>query len=382
MFSNSIKLCTISGIEIKVDPSWLIIAGLITWSLSKQYFPAVFPDQTNATYFYMALSAMLLFFGSLLVHELAHSVVARRNGVPVERITLFLFGGVAELEAEPQSARIELWVALAGPVMSFSLAFGFWFLAVFAGALPNLSVTQAVFSYLALINFILAVFNLIPAFPLDGGRVLRAYLWHRSGDLLQATKTAAKSGAVFAYFFMSLGLLALFQGAILTGLWQLLLGGFVLFAARSSYQAQRMRLLFKGKAVENLMNPVPVIVSPDMQLSDFVNEIMLRSGVSFVPVVENKVLLGHMDQTLLSGIDRNNWASTRVGDVFAGLDPETTVGPALPIQDLLKTISTTGQRKFLVVDDHALMGVITLADLTRFLQITDQFVGGTSAQQR
>ncbi|MCV3271498.1 site-2 protease family protein [Roseobacter sinensis] len=371
MFSNAVKLVTIGGFDIKVDPSWLIIAGLITWSLSEQYFPSLLPDQMPATYLMMALSAMLLFFVSLLLHEMAHSVVARRFGVPVKRITLFLFGGVAELEAEPKSAGVEFWVALAGPVMSLALSLGFWVLGRFAEGVSGMIATTAVLTYLAMINLVLALFNLIPAFPLDGGRILRAVLWHRSGQLLDATRTAAAAGTVFAYALMTLGLIALFLGQTLTGFWQILLGAFLLFAARSSYQTQRAMSAFEGKTVRTLMNSSPVVVSPDTTLSEFANRIMLLGGVSFAPVVEDGVLLGHMDRVLLSKIDRENWGSMRVGDVFEGLDPATTVPPELPAPQLLKRITETGRRKFLVVRDHRLEGVITLADLTRYLRAFD-----------
>lgn len=371
MFSNSVKILSIFGFEVRVDPSWLLIAGLITWSLSQQYFPSVMPDQPPRMYLLMAITAMLLFFVSLLLHELAHSVVARRLGVPVSRITLFLFGGVAELESEPQSAGVELRVAVAGPIMSFCLSFGFWWLAGLADYLQTPAVFSGIFSYLALINLVLAVFNLVPAFPLDGGRILRAYLWHRTGDVLGATETASKSGYVFAYFLMAMGMFSLFSGAFIAGLWQIVLGGFVLLAARSSYQFQLARAVFADKNVSALMNSAPVVVAPEMTLSDFANQIMLKGRVSFVPVVEDGVLLGHMDVKLLSGIDRENWESTRVGDVFAGMDTETIVEPDLPVQDLLALIASTGRRKFLVAADHQLLGVITLADLTKYLDVAN-----------
>lgn len=371
MFSNSVKLFALSGFQIKLDPSWLLIAALITWSLSQQYFPSVIPDQGFQTYLVMALVAMLCFFASLLLHELAHSVVARRFGVPIKGITLFLFGGVAELEAEPQSANVEFWVALAGPAMSLCLGLGFWVLAQFSDLALNSLLLTEVLSYLAMINLVLAVFNLVPAFPLDGGRVLRAYLWHRHGDILQATATAAKSGSIFAYVLMMLGVLALFQGALIAGFWQIMIGSFVLIAARSSYQNQLARIVFDDKTVGTLMKGDPIVVAPEMTLSDFVNKIMLQHRVNFVPVVEDGILLGHMDQTVLSGIDRENWSGTRVGDVFAGLDKAASIPPDLPVQDLMATIAKTGRRKFLVVQGQRLVGVITLADLTRYLQISE-----------
>jgi len=367
MFSNAVKLFSFKGFEIKVDPGWMIIAALVTWSLSQQYFPDVLPDVPGATYLMMALVGMFGLFASLLVHELAHSVVAQHLGVPIKSITLFVFGGIAELGAEPSSARDEFWVALAGPVMSFCLAFVCWTFAQAAWLVSGSQALIEVISYLALVNLVLAIFNMVPAFPLDGGRVLRAYLWHRNGDLPAATQTAARAGTFFGYFLMALGVLALFQGAFVAGLWLLIIGGFILIAARASYATQLACTVFKDKTVNALMERDPITVGPDMTLSEFVNQIMLRHGVNFVPVVEGDVLLGHIDRSVLSGIDRENWVNTRVGDVFVGLGQSVMIAPELPVAELLKMIQRAGRRKFLVVSDHQLFGVITLADLTEFL---------------
>ncbi len=385
MFTNAVKLLSLNGFDIKVDPSWLIIAALVTWSLSQQYFPGVLPDVSGTVHLAMALMGMFGLFASLLLHELAHSVVARRAGVRVTSITLFIFGGVAELGAEPSSARDEFWIAIAGPVMSFSLAFGFWILGQAAVLMSSPLAFIEVVTYLAAINLVLAVFNMVPAFPLDGGRVLRAYLWHRTGNMLEATQIAARSGMLFGYFMMALGVLALFQGATGTGLWQLMIGGFVLIAARASYTSQLLRTAFKDKTVSALMTRDPVTVGPEMTLSAFVNQIMLRHRVSFVPVLENTVLLGHIDPSVLAGIDRENWANTRVGDVFAGLDAGVMIAPDLPIPELLNLIAQSGKRKFMVVSDHELLGVITLADVTAYLnhhQITDMSTTRHSGAER
>ncbi len=372
MFSNAVKLLTLNRFDIKVDPSWLIIAALITWSLSKQYFPATYPGQGGWIYLAMGLAAMLGFFMSLLLHELSHSIVARRFGLPIKGITLFLFGGVAEMEQEPQTASVELWVALAGPAMSLMLAFGFWVLAGVLSIIPMSGEVVQVMSYLAAVNLVLAIFNLVPAFPLDGGRVLRAYLWQRSGDILKATEIASKWGAAFAYVLMGQGIFSLFQGAQVAGLWQLLIGAFLLFAARGSYQNQLARTVFADKTVRALMVPNPVTVSPERTLSELVNLIMLRHRVSFVPVVENDVLLGHIDTAVLGGLDRENWANTRVGDVFVGLTDDVTVDPDMAVQDLMSRIAKHRQRKFLVVEDQRLLGVITLVDLLEYLNLSQQ----------
>lgn len=371
MFSNSVKIFSFAGFDIKLDPSWLLIAALITWSLAQQYFPSTMPGLSQQTYLMMGVFAMLCFFASLLLHEMSHSVVARHFGIEIKGITLFLFGGVAELEAEPKSAEVELLVAIAGPLMSLLLSLGFWILAGVSTLAIGSSPLTEVLSYLSMINLVLALFNLVPAFPLDGGRVLRAWLWHRHGDILRATETAAKSGTIFAMVLMFFGVLALFQGIIAAGIWQIMIGLFILAAARSSYQHQLAQSVFANKSVRELMVADPVVVSPGMTLSAFVNTVMLQKHVQFVPVVEDGALLGHMDAGVLASIDRENWANTQVGDVFAGLENASMVSPDMAAQDLMSHISKTGRRKFLVVDDHQLLGVITLADLTDYLRMAD-----------
>lgn len=378
MFANSVKIFSLNRFDIKVDPSWLLIAALITWSLSQQYFPNALPDLHNTAYVAMAIVAMLGLFASLLLHELAHSVVARHLGVPIKSITLFLFGGVAELEAEPTSAQVEFWIALAGPVMSLCLAIGFWTLEHLTTLLACPAAVVTVLSYLALVNLVLALFNLLPAFPLDGGRVLRAAIWARTGDVLLATRRAARSGDVLGYFLIGFGVLALFQGLFVAGLWQMMIGGFILMAARASLAQQMAKIAFANRTVGSLMTRDVVVASPDLTLTQLVDDIILRKHVTFIPVSESDVLLGHIDPSVLSGIDRENWGNTRVGDVFVGLVPETMVDPDMPVQKLLDVISSTGRRKFMVVSGHDLLGVITLSDLTRHLHFGPQAMAGNT----
>ncbi|MCE8005950.1 site-2 protease family protein [Aestuariivita sp.] len=366
MFSHALKLFTLRGFDIRVDPSWVLIAALITWSLSQQYFPMTVPGLTQSQYLSMAVIAMLAFFASLLLHELAHATVARRYGVNTSSITLFLFGGVAELEDEPSSAAAEFWIAIAGPAASCGLAFGFWVLAGTPWLDPP---ARQVLSYLATINLIIAVFNMMPAYPLDGGRVLRAWIWNRSGDLLKATETAARSGTIFAYILMGLGVVSLFQGAQVAGIWQLLIGGFLLIAARSALQHQMTKTVFAHKTVAQLMTAHPIVTSPDLSLADLANQIMLRHRISFVPVVEDGVLLGQVDSAVLGSIDRENWINTRVGDVYVALSAEISVSPDLSASALLARMTQTGRRKFLVADHRTLVGVISLSDLLEYIAL-------------
>lgn len=369
MFPRAVKLMTLGGFDIKVDPTWVLIALLIAWSLFSQYFPTVFPGQTRVVYLGMAVFATVGFFASLILHEMAHSVVARQSGVRIEGITLFLFGGVAEMSDEPLSARAEFRIAIAGPLMSFSLALAFWLVSSGLPESGTIEPVTRVFGYLGAVNLILAIFNLVPAFPLDGGRILRAYLWHRDGDVLEATRLAARSGEIFAYVLMGLGLLTVFSGYLVGGLWQVLLGSFLLIAARSSYEHEVERTYFRGRTVADVMTRDPITVSPDMLIADMVDEIILPNRTSFLPVVDGKVLLGVVDASVTKTIDREHWSTTHVADVFIDVADLTLLDPNMPVSKLIEIVRNTRERKFLVTVAHRLVGVVTLADITRFLGI-------------
>ena len=378
MFQNSQTILRVFGIEIRIAASWLLIAALITWSLAYQVFPSRVPGLTQGAYVLLGVTAMLLFFTSLILHELSHAMVARAFNIDVKGITLFLFGGVAELDEEPDVPAHELWIALAGPAMSFALAVVFFFLSVIAVFLGLGPAVSTVLSYLAVINLVLAIFNLLPAFPLDGGRVLRAALWSRSGDVLAATETAARMGALLAYALIGLGILSLFQGVPLGGAWQILIGTFILVAARSSVDAQRTKSFLGNQNVSDVMSRNVVTAEPEVTLADLVNRIMLPNRVSFVPVVDGDEVIGHIDTEVLSKIDRENWSNTRVGDVFVAFEAEGVVSPNDSAPDTLRRFAETGRRKLLVVEGRQLRGVVTLSDMSRFLALLSELYAGRS----
>ncbi|MEO1222163.1 MAG: site-2 protease family protein, partial [Pseudomonadota bacterium] len=272
MVKTGHTILQIFGISIRIAPSWLLIAALITWSLAEHSLPAQAPDHEFAAYLLAALATMVLFFASLLMHELAHALVAKSFGLNVPSITLFLFGGVAELGDEPDTPGDEFWIAIAGPIMSFVLAIGFWFLSTIGSFFLG-PLALAMLFYLAAINLVLAVFNLLPAFPLDGGRVLRAYLWARHGDVLRATEQSARMGEFLAFGLIGLGLLGLFQGAQLGGAWQIMIGLFILFAARSSIETQRLKTFLGDQTVADLMTRDVITTTPDKNLSHLVNRL-------------------------------------------------------------------------------------------------------------
>lgn len=370
MFKNAIDVVKIFGFRIKVDPSWFLIVALIVWSLSTAYFPDALPGYTRADYFLLSILAALGLFGSLILHELSHSLVARRFGVNIAGITLFIFGGVAELEKEPTSAKSEFWIAIAGPVMSLFLGGA---ALVISAAIESSGMSPAgavLFSYLGLINLVLAIFNLVPAFPLDGGRILRAALWAYRGDLMWATRIASKAGSIFGYALVFSGLWALFSGITVGGLWQILIGMFVLSASKGAYQHLVTNEALKGQTVRALMTQQSWMASPTDTLDHVVNGIMLGHNVSFVPVLDGDRLLGYVDTAVVQKIGREEWPRTLIGDAYIAASDINTIPPNTPTQDLMDKITKTGQRKFLVSDGNALLGVITLADLTTYLAIS------------
>ncbi len=382
MFSNALKLFDVFGFQIRVDPSWLIIAALIVWSLATGYFPERVPDLSRADLFALSIVAMLGLFAGLILHELAHSLVARRFGLGVGGITLFLFGGVAELEQEPESAVSEFWIAIAGPVMSVAIAGVSWLAAGTAAAAGASQGLVALFEYLAAINLILALFNLLPAFPLDGGRVLRAVLWRVKGNVLQATRLASLSGTLFGYAFIALGLFALFSGAgVIGGLWPILIGLFLASAARGTYQQMLMRQSLSGRTVGQLVTSAALTVAPGQTVRDLVDDIMLGHGVGFVPVVEDGRAIGFVDTATVRGVDRENWDTIRVEDIFVPLDNAARAAPGEPLETLLKRITSSGRRKYIVEDQGRFVGVITLSDLIAHLNVLQELTQGPASRR-
>ncbi|MBY4893873.1 site-2 protease family protein [Rhodobacteraceae bacterium N5(2021)] len=372
MWGRSIKVTELGGFDIKVDASWLLIAVLIVWSLSSGYLPDALPDASEPALLIAAIIATLGLFTSLVLHELAHSFMARHHGLQITGITLFLFGGVAEMKAEPSEPNVELQVAIVGPIASLVLAGLFWSSMVVARVVGLGPIVITVLGYLATINLILALFNMVPAFPLDGGRVFRAMLWRRSGDLVSATRRAAAASAVFAWGLIGLGALTMFNAGPAAGLWPILVGLFLLALGRASYQQVEMQQFFTGRHVADLMTQRAIVARPDQTLDEVVNDVFLAHGISFAPVTEDGVLLGYVDVHLVRRMDREHWATTIVDDVMESVSPDCAVSSDMPAQALLERMTQTGRRKFLVVDGKTLRGVVTLSDVTGFLSVSRQ----------
>jgi len=365
---GGIPLFKIAGIQISLDFSWFIIFALVLLALSAGYFPRYFPGQEPVTYWIAGFVATLLFFASVLIHELSHSLMAIRSGIDIPEITLFVFGGVSRIAEEPKDPKVELKIALVGPLSSFALAGFFWLLkAIFRGFEPSMIV--AVFGYLAWINLALGIFNLIPGFPLDGGRIFRAIWWWKSGSLTRATKIASDIGKGFAVALMILGALQIFAGALISGLWLVFIGMFLRGMSVQGYEEVVIRKALEGVRVEEVMVREVVSVPPDLTLADLVHDYFLQYSYRGFPVVGNGRVLGVVSLSAVKDVPRENQPTTRVEEIMTPRDERMIVVADASLADALVKMSRAGVERLLVMDQERLLGLVTKTGLLRFVQI-------------
>ena len=375
MFGNRVTLFKLLGFEVRLDSSWIVLAVLITWSLAKGVFPAYFEDMPAANYWAMGVAGALGLFLSIIFHELSHSLVARRFGIPMKGITLFIFGGVAEMSEEPPSARAEFFTAIIGPVSSLVIAAAFYGL-LQAGESAGLPMAiNGVLFYLAWVNVILALFNLLPAFPLDGGRVFRSALWQWKKDLHWATMVSSRVGSAFGVLFIAWGLWEIIQGNFIGGLWQAMIGLFLRGAAKSSYQQIVTRDLLSGLTVGRFMTPDPVTVPPDISLQSFVDDYLYRSHHRIYPVVKDGELVGCVTAKKLKDIPRQEWPQRRVGEIAAGCEEAAVISPDSEAMAAIDSMNRTGGSRLMVVENGRLVGIVTLKDLSEILALRMELEG-------
>jgi Zn-dependent protease/CBS domain-containing protein len=363
LFAGAWRVATILGIPIRVHFSWFIVFGLITWSLSTAYFPRVAPDLPAASYWIKGVLAALLLFASVGFHELAHSLVARRYHLAIESITLFIFGGVAQMKSEPPHPRAEFMIAIAGPLSSLLLA----------GVFLSLSVTtaggiKALFAYLAQINFIVAVFNLIPGFPMDGGRVLRSILWGRRNNYFSATQTASSVGQKIAMFFIIYGVLSVFVG-LPGGLWLMLIGWFLYTAAQASYQRSTLQESLAGVAVRDVMVKDVVALTVGLSIRDAVDHYFLRYGYGGFPVMDDGNFLGFVTLKAVKDVPQDQWGTVKIGEVVAPHQKRWEIAPDDEAMKALELMLREDQGRLVVLDHGKVTGLITRNGLARYVQI-------------
>jgi Zn-dependent protease/predicted transcriptional regulator len=369
---QEIDLFKVAGVQIAIDYSWLIIFALVLWSLSAGYFPALHPGNTYIEYWIVGLVATLLFFASIVTHELSHAVVANRLGQPIERISLFIFGGMAHLGHEPTSARDELKIAAAGPITSFVL--GAFFLAIprVFGLDESLSMWASVFNYLGFINFALGLFNLLPGFPLDGGRILRAVLWQRSGDFRQATASASEWGKGIAYGLIFLGALQIFAGALIGGIWLIFIALFLKGAASSSYQSLVIEQVLGSLHVSDLMVRDPITIDAETTVADVINDHFMRHGHGGYPVLRDNHVVGLISLGQIRDCPAEERASKRVSEIMRPLDPAIVIAPTAPVSNALRQMAESDSGRLLVMEQERLIGLITRSAIAHFIMLRSQ----------
>lgn len=357
----SMRVGRILGIPVEVNVTWLLVFGLVAYSLAFSYYPSVYDWPVWLNVLEGAVTA-LLFFASIVIHELSHSLVARAGGVRIERITLFLFGGVAQMEEEPRSPGREFVMAIAGPGASVVLGLAFYVLAYVSRALGVPDVVYGPLQYLALINLSVAVFNLLPGFPLDGGRVLRAVLWGIMGDIVRATRWAARAGQLVGYLLIAVAVLGVLNG-MLTLIWMGLVGWFIVVLADSAYRQLVVRSHLHELRVDHVMSAHPVMVPADLTLEMLAHDFMLGNRHTRYPVVESGMVVGLVSLSQLKGVHRAEWPFVTVAEV-ADRDLEAMLVPAETTLDtVLGRLAGEAPGALLVLREGLIVGIVTRADI-------------------
>ena len=381
-WGGGIRMGRLFGVDLYVDWSLLIIFALITVNLGAGVFPSWHPDWGPALHWGIAFAAAVLFFASVLAHELSHAIVGRAQGIPVRRITLFLFGGMAHMEAEPQSPKAEFLMAVIGPVVSIAIGV----VATVAGTLlagpspeafadaPEAMLSRvgplaSLLLWLGPINIVLGLFNLVPGFPLDGGRVARSIMWWATGDLVKATRWAAGAGRVFAWVLMGWGAINLFGGQIMGGVWLLLIGWFLNNAASMSYEQLLVRRALENVPVSRLMFRHPRTVEPGITLESFVRDYLMSGDQVAYPVVANGALEGIVTMEDLRRTPQKDWPHVIVAEVMTAAPDLVTVPPDADAEQALRVLGEHEFGQLPVVEDNRVLGLVRRRDLVKWVAL-------------
>jgi Zn-dependent protease/predicted transcriptional regulator len=369
MLRGGIPIGKAFGISLRLHYSWFIIFALITWLLAANYFPATQPNWSLTEKIGAGLLTSVLFFGSVLLHELMHSIVALREGIQIESITLFILGGVSQMKGEPKTARDEFRMAGVGPLTSLVLGgifYGIYFaLRGAAGGAEQFGAAIAL--YLGYINVLLGVFNLIPGFPLDGGRVLRSLLWWRGRSLQRATRTASTIGRIFGFLFIFGGIWLIFTVDFLTGIWLILIGWFLQSAAAGSYQQTMLQEMLKGHVASEVMSQECMMVPPDITIERLVNENILTSGRRCFPVVSDGNAEGLITMHNIKAVPRELWATKLVREAMTPLDGVKSVGPNEDLNTVMQLMAQHDINQLPVIYEGKVVGMIGRDNIINFV---------------
>ena len=365
MFGTSWRVGRIAGIEVRVDSSWAVIALLITYSMYLR-FSFLYKNLSTGAAVGIAILAAVLFFGSVLGHELAHALVSQARGIRVQDITLFLFGGATRARVESHGPGDEFLIAAVGPLTSGLLAALFWVIDIVGGGLPGS--LRGMFGYLAWVNLLLAAFNLVPGFPLDGGRLLRSVVWRATGSFRRATRIASLGGQAVGWLLVAGGVAFLLAGNLAGGIWFAFIGWFLVQAARASYQELQVQQMLRGVQAHDVMAGHLLRIPPDLTLQDAVDGYFMRYDHSAFPVDEQGRTIGLLTLRKVRRVPSDQWPASRVRDHMVPLSDQIVVPPDAPMDQVMAKLEDSEAGRVLVADDGEVVGIITPSDLTRWLR--------------
>jgi len=364
--ARRLEIFEIWGIPIRIHLSWLLVFGLVAWSLAAGYFPHEYPGWTVGTYWVVGAITALIFFASILVHELGHCWVALRNRIPIRSITLFVFGGIAQIAREPGAPAVELRIAIAGPLTSLGLAGLFGGTWLVARDVPALAAPAI---WLARINFMVAAFNLVPGFPLDGGRVLRALVWRLTGSLRRASRAASAVGQMVAFGFIGWGILTALNGNVIAGIWIALIGWFLQNAAAASYAETNLRELLRDVTVAQVMTSDCRRMERGTSLARIVREEVLGAGRRCFVVTDAGRMVGLLTLHEIKAVPQEQWATVTAGHVMTPAEKVTAVGPKDDLLTTLEKMDDADVAQVPVVDAGQLLGMIAREQVLHYVRV-------------
>lgn len=370
MFGKSFTVARIGGIAIEINPSWLLIVGVLAWSLSDGVFPSMYEGWSTATYWIVGTLSSVLLFVTVLIHEMAHAVVAIRRGIPVPKITLFIFGGVSHLSKQPRSAGEEFFIAAAGPATSLGIAILTGILAlILRGVNEQLT---AIAAYLALVNFVLAIFNILPGFPLDGGRVLRSIAWKKTGSFRAATRIASSVGVAFGVVLMVTGVGFILAGYVINGIWFAFIGWFLSGAARGEADNLKLETILGPLKARDIMSTEFATVPPHLSLQLIVDEFMVGQGHRAVIVARDDAVFGIVSISDIRKHPRNEWDSTPAQTVMTPRERVVTVPVECPALEVLELIAQKGLNQVPVLEEGQMIGLVARRELLERIRVAEQ----------
>lgn len=366
---GSLTLFKIKDIEIQIHISWIIIFTLISFTMATGYLPMNYPEVQPYAYWLFGAGIALLMLMSVLLHELSHSLVSKSLGVEVKTITLFIFGGLAQMDNEPDTPTKELKIAIAGPIMSIFLFIIFSVLAYLVNNISSSEILVGAISYISTINLILALFNMVPAFPMDGGRVLRSIIWKVKGDLTFATKIASSMGDMFGYFLIFLGLYWAFTGNIVNGIWFVFIGWFIKNLSESSYQNMLMSDMFNKIHIREFMTQDVVSIERSISVENVIKEYFYKYKYNSFPVVQGEEVKGIINVERLKDVEKDRRSQTPVGEVALPIEDKYKVEPKCKVKTAMDKIFSNDLGRVLVIEDGKLLGIISRTDILNYIRV-------------